>query len=67
MKKKYKFIPVKPKFNFKTDWGVYQVKNGSAGNSSMCYTTSKDRARLISIALNRFLNSDEGVKWLEIN
>jgi hypothetical protein len=48
---------------FTCDWGVFPAKNGT----SVCYTTDKKRARLISIALNRFLNSDEGKKWLKKN
>jgi hypothetical protein len=31
----------------------------------MAYTTSKDAAWFISLALNRFANSEEGKSWLK--
>lgn len=42
----------------------YAVFNGD-GQSSMCYVTDMRRGRLIAMALNRFLNSPEGEKWLK--
>ena len=65
--RKYKFVPAKPDFFFECKYGVFQVRQHKAGGTSICYTTSKDGARLVSVALNRFLNSDEGRKWLEDN
>jgi hypothetical protein len=63
MKPRYNFMPKKPMLFFTCEWGVYPKAN----NTSVCYTTDKKRARLVSIALNRFLNSDEGKKWLDKN
>lgn len=59
MKRKWRFLPGKKGFNFQTDWAVYPVKN----DRSLCYTTGKIQARLIALALTRFMNSDEGRKW----
>ncbi len=59
----YNFSPKKTLLNFRCDWGVFP----KYGDSSVCYATDKKRARLVSISLNRFMNSDEGKKWIEKN
>jgi hypothetical protein len=61
MVKEFNFMPKKPMLQFNCPWGVY----GKNKDTSVCYTTDKMRARLISIALNRFMNSEEGTKWIE--
>ena len=61
MKKKQLYRPGKPQLRFTCDWAVYP----EGGNTSLCYCTDIKRARLISIALNRFVNSVEGRKWIE--
>jgi hypothetical protein len=62
-KKKFNFMPKKPGLIFQCYWGVYPKTHVSG--TSVCYTTGKVQAALISVALNRFLNSPEGEKWLE--
>jgi hypothetical protein len=48
--KKPKFDIGKPIIKFTCDWAVYPVRS----DSSMCYTTSKERAELIADALNKY-------------
>lgn len=62
--RKFSFHPVRHRgVQFTCDYAVFSGKS----NSSICYVTDKTRGRLVSIALNRFLNSPEGEKWLEKN
>lgn len=48
--KKPKFDVAKPLIKFTCDWAVYPV----GSDSSMCYTTSRERAELIAAALNKY-------------
>jgi len=61
--KKYKYAPAKHLLQFQCPWAVYPI----GGTSSLCYATNKFYARLISLSLNRFMNSDEGKEWIAKN
>jgi len=58
---KRRYIAAKLYRQFTCDWAVYPVHHGT----SMCYTTSKIRARLVALALNRFMNTPEAAAWLK--
>jgi hypothetical protein len=58
-----RYVPRKHALQFRCEWAVYPV----GGDSSVCYVTDKMRARLVSLALTRFLNTTEGDEWLKRN
>lgn len=62
MKPKHrKFVVEKPALKFECDWAVFPKH----GHASICYTTGKAYAKLVAVALERFLNSPDGDKWLK--
>lgn len=53
-----KFEVDKPMIKFECDWAVYPV----GSDSSICYTTDKERAELIADALNKYKEWKECLK-----